>query len=110
MARVLRGTQPLNRELRELLANLFDPDAPEGEQREIKLEFRRRGRFRDHVAATQVAEYVWTRVSEGERVGQAIARAADEFARSEEAVKLIWRRYRPILKQIYGPLPRKRPD
>ncbi len=107
MARLLRGDQPLDRQLRESLAGLFDPAPPEWEPREIKLESRRPGRFIDHAAATQVAEYVWTEVSKGERVEDAVADAADHYARSGEAVMKIWGRYRQIFERIYGPLPRK---
>ena len=99
IARLLRSNGPLDRQLRTNLANLFDPDPPESEQRKIEIAFQARGRYRDHVRNTQIAYHVWGEVSAGRKVVAAINSAVEKFEVSEELVKQIWGRYR----RVYGP-------
>ena len=99
IARLLRSNGPLDRQLRTNLANLFDPDPPESEQRKIKIVSQGRGRYRDHVGNTQIAYHVWGEVSAGRKVVAAINSAVEKFGVSEELVKQIWGKYR----RVYGP-------
>jgi hypothetical protein len=102
ISRLLRSDAPLDRQLRTVLAHLFDPDPPAWEQRTIRLKARGRGRPIDHVTLTQIAEYIWNERQNGKRVTDAINDAAEQFALSEETIKEIWSRYRPLLKRIYS--------
>ena len=99
LARLLRSSAPLERQLRDSLAGLVDPDPPESEQRKIEIAFQARGRYRDHVRNTQIAYHVWGEVSAGRKVVAAINSAVEKFEVSEELVKQIWGRYR----RVYGP-------
>ena len=99
LARLLRSSAPLERQLRDSLAGLVDPDSPESEQRKIEIVFQARGRYRDHVRNTQIAYHVWGEVSAGRKVVAAINSAVEKFEVSEELVKQIWGRYR----RAYGP-------
>jgi len=99
LARLLRSSAPLERQLRDSLAGLVDPDPPESEQRKIEIVFQARGRYRDHVRNTQIAYHVWGEVSAGRKVVAAINSAVEKFEVSEELVKQIWGRYR----RVYGP-------
>jgi hypothetical protein len=98
MARLLRSKNPLERQLRDSLADLFDPNPPEWEQRKIEIVFQDRGRHRDHVRNTQIAYHVWNQLEAGGTVAAAINSAVEEFEVSEELVKQIWGRYR----RVYG--------
>jgi len=98
IARLLRSKNPLERQLRDSLAALFDPDPPEWEQRKIEIVFQGRGKPRDHVRNTQIAYHVWDQLDAGGKVAAAITSAAEEFEVSEEFVKQIWGRYR----RVYG--------
>jgi hypothetical protein len=102
ISRLLRSNAPLDRQLRTVLAGLFDPDPPPWEQRIIRLVKRGRGRLIDHVVLTQIAEYIWNERENGKRVTDAINDAADEFALSDEMIRKIWKRYRPLLERIYS--------
>jgi hypothetical protein len=104
LARVLRGSDPLERQLRDSLAGLFDPDPPAWEQRKIRIVSRRQGGKTDHVRNTQIAEYIWFEVKGGERVTAAIEGAAEKFAISADMTTKIWGGYRPLMEQLYGPL------
>jgi len=99
IARLLRSKDPLDRQLRESLAGLFDPDFPAWEQRKIEIVAQRRGRSRDHVWNTQIAYHVWDEVSAGRKVVDAINGAVEKFEVSEDLVKQIWGKYR----RAYGP-------
>ena len=99
IARLLRSKNPLERQLRDNLAGLFDPDPPESEQRKIEIVFQSQGRYRDYVRKTQIAYHVWGEVSAGRKIVAAINSAVEKFEVSEELVKQIWGRYR----RVYGP-------
>jgi hypothetical protein len=109
LARLLRDRDSrLDRQLRIALADLFDPDPPRPEQRKIKLVARRRGGVRDDTASTQIAESVWSDVVGGKGVTAAINDTADKFHITDETAKKIWAKFRPLLEQVYGPLPGRR--
>ena len=102
MARLLRSKDPLERQLRDSLAALFDPDPSGLEQRKIKIVFQGRGNRRDHVRDTQIAEHVWEKVRAGAKVTAAIESAAEVFGVEVETITKIWGRYKPLLKTVYG--------
>jgi hypothetical protein len=104
IARLLRRKQaPLDNEVREHLANLFDPAAA-WQQRKIEFVSRRQGRHTDHVRNTQIASHIWGEVKAGGRVTAAVASAAKQLAISDDMAMKIWGRYRPLMEQIYGSL------
>jgi hypothetical protein len=100
LARLLRGSGPLDRQLRKQLADLLDPSSTAN--RTLVFAYRRRGKQADHVRTTQIAEHVFE-VSKTSTVEVAIAHAAEEFRVSEDLVKKVWRRYRRVLRAIYTP-------
>jgi hypothetical protein len=103
IARLLRSNAPLDKQVREHLANLFDPTAA-WQQRKIEFVSRRQGRHTDHVRNTQIASHVWDEVKAGGRVTAAVASAAKKLAISDDMAMRIWGRYRPLMERIYGPL------
>jgi hypothetical protein len=65
LARVLRSRDPLDHQLREMLAQLFEPDpGPETAWgiRKLTISFRANRRPRDHNANTHMAWFIWERV------------------------------------------------
>jgi hypothetical protein len=108
LARLFRAPEPLDPQLRDGLAGLFDPDPPAGEQRKIEFVGRRPGALTDYVRDTQIAYYIWEEVERGERVRAAVKTAADEFAISADRATQIWSGYRPLLESMHGPLRRGR--
>ena len=93
IARLLRSKEPLDRQLRVSLADLFDPDDPLGEERCIKLGSRHWGRQVDQINKTQIASEVAVNIKCG-GVTRAIQNVAEDFLLSEERVKQIWSEYR----------------
>src|SRR4051794_32638353 len=102
LCRLLRSKDPLDRQLRNHLANLFDPDPLEWEPRQIKLAFRRRGRHPDPARVTKSAMRVQEQVRNNIKVTDAIAVAAAEFSLDDEAVRKVWAASRVLLKQYRG--------
>jgi len=100
IARLLRSEGPLDRQLRDSLARLFDPNPPAWEQRKIRIEGRRPGELTDHIRNTQIAYYIWDEVERGKRVTAAVESAAEKFALSADRVWQIWSGYRPLLEWI----------
>jgi hypothetical protein len=98
IAHLLREQRPVDSELLMRLADLFDP--PPAEQRKIDIVSRRPGRPADHVATTQIAQHIWDEMSGGKRYTDAINSAVEKFSVSEDTVKKLWGRYRPILEHI----------
>jgi hypothetical protein len=109
LAKHFRSNGPLDRGIRTHLAELFHPAPPAWQQRKIRIHNRRRG-ITDHVAATQIAWHVWEEVSSGQTVADGVESALKKYPsiKDESSVKKIWGRYRPVLEQIYGQLPRRR--
>jgi hypothetical protein len=107
IAKVLRSPVLLGRQLRDSLADLFDPETPGWEQRRIKLVYRRRGKLIDHNRATEVLTEVVMNIRANCSRNKAIGNTAAKFSMSEEMVKRIWRRYwrslgDKLLKEEYG--------
>lgn len=98
IARLLRSRDTLTRELRLNLADLFDP--PEWQERKFKIEFRERGGRSEHVRNTQIALLAMRAMRRRMRYTDVMTGLAKKFSLSEDSVKKIWGRYRPILEQI----------
>src|SRR5262245_44020862 len=94
IARLLRSKAPLDAQLREHLADLFDPIPAAWRPRRIKFVFRRPGTATDQTRNTQIAQDVGAQVKRGVRVTKAISNAANRFALSEDTIKKIWHNYR----------------
>ena len=65
IARLLRSDSPLDYQLREHLAALFDPEEdtyPGGARRLVFKDRRNRGRYRDHFRNTQIVAFITERV------------------------------------------------
>jgi hypothetical protein len=102
MVRQLRSELPLDIQLREHLANLFDPEgadsvdpqAPKWEQRKIIFKYRRKGPRSDYLRDTQIATDINAEMKDGKSYEDAIATASDKFGLSEDMVKKKWSKYR----------------
>jgi hypothetical protein len=91
---LLRSSGPLDRQLREFLAELFDPKPPTRQQRKLQFAFRRRGKRTDHYANAHIFVEVHTAVKSGSTATAAIADIAERYCISEELVKRLWLQYR----------------
>lgn len=107
IARLLREGEPLDWDLREKLAALFDPDThPAIAERKIVFSHRGRGQRQNYQANTAIAQHVWDAVTKGGPASAAILSAADQFKLDESTVKKLWRRYRRVFEAVWGPLGR----
>jgi hypothetical protein len=108
LLRVLRSPAPLDREIREMLANMFDPDPGEfaiRADRKLSISFRAKSRPRDDYANTHIAWFIWEKVKSGARVESAIRDAIGKFNISRERAYDLWGPYRRTFERIWGPLP-----
>jgi len=113
LVRLLRGDAPLDRDVRDGLAALFDPDNElriaitgvipgEGQllggftpnDRKLTFQFRGRKRRPDHVRNTAIAQHVHDGIASGLTDKIASAATAEKFGISDDAVKRIWRAFR----------------
>ena len=105
LARVLRSERPLDRQLREMLATMFEPNPEIGSLwSERKLCVRRRKKPKDHMANTHMAWFVWERVRAGTNVERAIDQAMDQFNVSRERMYDLWKAYKSQFAMIWGPI------
>jgi hypothetical protein len=110
LARVLRSENPLRkslpRQLREMLADMFEPEEPGSIWGERKLTASNRAnrRPRDHGANSHLTSFVWGRVKAGAGVDAAISEAIDKFGVSRERMYKLWAEFRPIYEKVWGPL------
>jgi hypothetical protein len=106
LAGILRGRAPLDGDLRDMLAGLFDP-APDAFvpycDREVIFKRRRAGRYRNHQADTEIVMRVRKEITQGNTTASAIQLAADQFALDESTVKKLWGRSRKYLDAVFGP-------
>jgi hypothetical protein len=103
LARLLRSKEPLDAELREMLATLIDPSleplATPRSERIIRIGKRSRGRLSDGVRNRFIALYVLCVLhtkNNGDKttVEDAVAQVAEEIGwLTEHAVKKIWDKY-----------------
>jgi hypothetical protein len=110
LARVLRNNRPLDRQLRDMLADMFEPEerreSPWG-SRKLKAGFRNPVKPRDGNANTHMAWFVWKRARGGVGVEGAIQEAMDTFDVTRERMYDLWRVYKPLFEAIEGPMRRK---
>jgi hypothetical protein len=111
LAFLLRNQEPLSRELREVLAALFEPQPsplahPAG-VREVRLRKRKQGRTKNDAAATEIAKYVYDKAQAGKPVNAAKADAALQFEMDERTIGKIWSAYKPGILEIWGPIRRR---
>lgn len=94
LAILLSAGQP-PREICELLAELIAPDgsAAAGD-RKLNFVFRGKGRRRDQLRDTAIANRVYELVRAGKSVQDAAAAVAPEVGMDEENVRVIWKRYK----------------
>jgi hypothetical protein len=92
LATLLSTGQP-PREICELLAALIAPDgsAAAGD-RKLNFVFRGKGRRRDQIRDTAIANRVYELVRAGKSVQDAAAAVAPEVGMDEENVRVIWKR------------------
>lgn len=79
LARLLRSDGELDRQLRESLAELFDPKPPTRQQRKLAFVFRRRGKRTDHFANAHIFVEVHDAVKSGSKVAAAIVDIAEKY-------------------------------
>ena len=108
LARVLRSDRPVDRQLRDMLADLFEPieplKSPWG-SRKLTAGFRNPVRPRDHDANSHMAWFIWQRaVANGGKVETAIKEAMTKFEFSRERMYELWMAYSPLFEAIEGPL------
>jgi hypothetical protein len=105
LARVLRANRPLDRQLRDMLATMFDP-SPEARsvwsERVLRAAFRKKPK--DDVANTHMAWFVWERRKAGATTESAIREAMAQFNVSRERMYQLWGVYRPQFELVEGPL------
>jgi hypothetical protein len=113
LVRLLRSDTPLDRDVRDGLAALFDPDNElriaitgvipgEGQllggftpnDRKLTFQFRSRKRRPDHVRNSAIAQQVHDGIASGLTAEKALAATAEKFGVSDDAVKRIWRAFR----------------
>jgi len=109
LARVLRSSQPLGRQLRDMLASAIDPEPnpttfPSWSARELVFKKRGKGAPPDPGAKNHIADFIWQEAKAGKGVEKAVEAAQDRFNLSREAVYDIWGLYRPVFEKIFGPL------
>jgi hypothetical protein len=105
LARVLRDDRPLDRQLRDMLATMFDP-APEAgslwSERVLRAGFRKKPK--DHFANTHMAWFVWERRKAEATTESAIKEAMVQFNVSRERMYALWGVYKPKFESVWGPL------
>jgi hypothetical protein len=105
LTRVLRANRPLDQQLREILATMFDPSpgawSPWSE-RVLRAGFRKKPK--DHLANSHMAQFVWDRRRAGVPTESAISEAMAKFNVSRERMYQLWRNYRPHFEMVWGPL------
>jgi hypothetical protein len=98
LAKLLRSKEPLDENIRFLLAGLLDSQAAGLEQRKISFTYRNPGKPTNHAAGIHVFVYIQATVQSGAKVTAAIITAATEFSISEEMAKRYWLHY----SRFYG--------
>jgi hypothetical protein len=106
LARVLRSDRPVDRQLRDMLADLFEPieplKSPWG-SRKLTAGFRNPVKPRDAHANTHMAWFVWQRVANGAGAESAILEAIEAFKVSRKRMYDLWRVYKPLFEAIEAP-------
>jgi hypothetical protein len=108
LASILRNQKPLDPNLRDMLATLFDP-APGAHaviDRKVVFAHRGRGQRQNSMANTAIAWHVRGAIAQGSTVAAAIQSATDQFGIDDSTVKKLWGRYRRGFEAVWGPLRR----
>jgi len=111
IACILRDHQkPLDHDLRDKMAALFDltPDTYPAIDRKIVFVHRGKGQRQNSLANTAIAWHVRGAITQGSTVTAAIQSATDKFGVDDSTVKKLWGRYRRVFEAIWGPLRRHR--
>ena len=106
LARVLRSDRPVDRQLRDMLADLFEPIEPLKSawgSRKLTAGFRSPVKPRDDHANTHMAWFVWKRVANGAGAESAILEAIEAFKVSRKRMYDLWRVYKPLFEAIEAP-------
>jgi hypothetical protein len=106
LASILRDHQkPLDHDLRDKMAALFDltPDTHPAIDRKLVFVHRGKGQRQNSERNTAIAWHVWGAVTQGCTVDAAIRSAMDQFKLDESTVKKLWLRYRRVFEAIWGP-------
>jgi hypothetical protein len=85
LVRLLHGDQHLSTTLRKRLAELFDVESTLTE-RQLVIQFRRRGHRSQHMANSQVANFVDRKIREGYPVEAAVQLAMDAYRLTRKAI------------------------
>jgi hypothetical protein len=97
LVKMLRATEPLSREIRDLLASLFDADPNKDDYRynirKLVFEFRERGNRVNTYRTTRIAEFIRLRVRNGEKNEAAFQAAMSTFKLSRSNVVQAWTRH-----------------
>ena len=107
LAGLLRSGKPLTQDLRDALANLFDPEdiTHHGEKRRLKFEHRSAGTPPSTVLHSCVAQDIYDAVKQGATTASAKESAEDKYGLGKENIKKIWQAYKPALEDMFGQLP-----
>jgi hypothetical protein len=101
-----RSSEPLDRGLRNVLADLLDPDCDDFVDRKMTFKHRREGKRSNELAEKKVAEYILSKYHEsanddGEgQLESAIAAAAEKFGLKRACLFKIWEVWQPIVTRF----------
>lgn len=105
IASLLRSESPLDPDLRDKLAALFDPapDTHGAIDRKLIFAHRGRGARKKLERTSSIAWHVWGLVTRGLTADAAIQSAAGQFEVDERNVKKMWAKHRPVFEATWGP-------
>ena len=100
LATLLRSATPLDRQIRDALADLFDlKPGPRAKHRRLEI-IGARGQPRDPIKDTAIAQRVWKLMGEGTPEPKAIIDVGIELGIDESTIGKIWRRYRNLAEYL----------
>jgi hypothetical protein len=110
LARVLRSDRPLDRQLRDMLADMFEPQEDPYRpfsSRELIAKSRSKHRREDVFANNHITRFMWERCPADFSPEKAVKEAMDNFDISRVYAYRLWARHKKIYEAIWGPLPNK---
>jgi hypothetical protein len=110
LARVLRSDRPLDRQLRDMLADMFEPQEDPYRpfsSRELIAKSRSKHRHQDVFAISHMTRFMWERCRAGLSPEEAVKEAMDNFDISRVYAYRLWGRHKKIYEAVWGPLPKK---
>jgi hypothetical protein len=108
LAELLRGEEPIPREIRHDLADLFDPTWRANERRILFKKRGGRGASPNVYKNKMVALDIYTAVRRGDTLASAKTDAADKFGLGDSRVRDIWKEYGPYWARRLGALSLRR--